>query len=53
MTCARPVVSTRMFGWLGVNIPVVRRSRTVAYSLEAPMDNIAGVEVMEAFGDIR
>jgi hypothetical protein len=50
---ARPVVSTRTFDWLDVNTPVVKRSRMVAYSLEIPMNNVAGVEVIEAFCDIR
>ena len=50
---ARPVVSTRTFDWLDVNMPAVERSRTVAYSLETSVDNVARVEVIEAFHYIR
>ena len=28
-------------------------SRTMAYSLEIPMDHTTGVEVIETFGDVR
>ena len=50
---AQPVVSTRMFCWLDVNMPVVKQSRIVAYSLEIPVNNVAGVEIIKTFCDIR
>ena len=30
-----------------------RKSRTIAYSLEISVDHVAGVDVVEAFGDVR
>ena len=42
-----------MFGWLGVNMPVVKRLRMIAYPPEIPVNNVAGVEVIQAFCDIR
>ena len=53
VTIAWPAASTRMFDWLGVSIPVVGRSRTIAHPPEIPVDNVAGVEVIQAFRDIR
>jgi len=49
---AQPAVSTRMFDWLSVSIPVVERSRTIAHPPEIPVDDVAGVEVIQAFRDI-
>ena len=49
---AWPAVSTRMFDWLGVSIPVVERSRTIPHPPEIPVNNVAGVEVIQAFRDI-
>ena len=50
---AWPVVSTRMFDWSSVNMPVVKRPRMIAHPSEIPVDNVAGVKVIQAFGDIR
>ena len=50
---ARPVVSTRTVGWLGVNAPVVKRSRMIAYPFEITVNNVAEVEVIQALCDIR
>jgi len=49
----RPAASTRMFDWLGVSIPAVERSRTIAHPPEITVDNAAGVEVIQTFRDIR
>jgi len=50
---ACPVVSTRMFDWPDVNMPVVKRSRMTAYHSEIPVNNVARVEIVQAFRDIR
>jgi len=50
---AWPLVSTRTFGWLGVNMSVVKRSRVIAYPSEIPVNNVAGVEVIQAVCDVR
>jgi len=50
---ARPVTSTRIFDWLGVNIPVVKQSRMTTYSLEVSVNNVVEVEVIQARCDIR
>ena len=49
---ARPESSTRIFGWPGCQYDGNRIFRTATYSLEVPMDDIAGVEVVEAIGDV-
>ena len=50
---ACPLVSTRMFDWSGINMPVVERSRMTAYPLEIPVNDVAGVEAIKALCDIR
>jgi hypothetical protein len=49
---AWPESFTSMFSWWYVNMVVERRFRTTTYSLEVPMDDIAGMEVAEALGDV-
>jgi len=50
---AWPVASTRMFGWsVDVNMSVVTRSRTPAYPPEIPVNDVAGVQVIDAFCDV-
>ena len=34
-------------------MPVVKQSRVIAYPPEIPVNNVAGVEVVEAVCDIR
>jgi len=41
-----------MFDRSGVNMPMVKQSRIIAHPLEVPVDNVAGVEVIQAFCDI-
>jgi len=51
---AWPVASTRMFGWsVGVNMPAVTRLRMIAYPPEIPVNDVAGVQVIEALRNIR
>ena len=50
---AWPVVSTRMFDWSSVNMPVVKRPRIIAHPSEIPVNDVAGVKVIQAFCDIR
>ena len=49
---AWPAASTRTFVWLSVNAVVKRDPEEIAYSLEASVDHVAIVEVVEAFGNI-
>ena len=53
MIIAWPVVSTRMFDWPGVNMPMVKQSGIIAHPPEIPVNDVAGVEVIQAFRDIR
>jgi len=50
---AWPMVSTRTFGWLGVNMLAVKRSRMIAYPSEISVNNVAEVEVIQTLRDIR
>jgi len=53
MIIAWPVASTRMFGWsVDVNMSVVTRSRTIAYPPEISVNDITGVQVIDAFRDV-
>lgn len=49
---AWPLSSTRTFGWKYGQYGGRTRLGIIAYSFEIPMNNVPGMEVIEAFGDV-